>query len=290
MKLRDRLFNSFFFRNMLATFGNRTPYFVKTRVFPAYFQYKIGNYKSDYLLYFKKPPTLQAYKNEVFNKMSEYSGVGLADYLDFHYQASEDKPMFTRFLQYEVSERMKWPVSRNYKLRLQATFDWLNEKRVEESTHLEHISKDQILADVRAAVGGQDTSPFDAEKMITAFSELLVARMNQLVDAAKEKMEALTESLITGNIELNSEHNLDRLIHLHLLIQTIEMHRGSSVEKLFKRNTNMDLASTLHLHYRAFKGKQINTVQARISKASEDLKINDLKVRRLNKALTEFFY
>jgi hypothetical protein len=290
MKLRDRLFNSFFFRNMLATFGNRTPYFIKTRVFPAYFQYKIGNYQPNYLLYFKKPPTLQAYKNEVFNKMSEYSGIDLAGYLDFHYQASEDKPMFTRFLQYEVSERIKWPVSRNYKLRLQATFDWLNEKKVEESTHLEHISKDQILADVRAVVGGQDAPAFDSEKMINAFSEMLVARMNQLVDAAKEKMEALTESLITGNIELNSEHNLDRLIHLHLLIQSIEMGRGSSVEKLFKRNTNMDLAAILHLHYRAFKGKQINTVQARIGKASEDLKINDLKVQRLTKALTEFFY
>jgi len=68
------------------------------------------------------------------------------------------------------------------------------------------------------------------------------------------------------------------------------MDRGSSVEKLFKRNTNMDLASMLHLHYGAFKGKQINNVQARIGKASEDLKINDLKVRRLTKALTEFFY
>jgi hypothetical protein len=68
------------------------------------------------------------------------------------------------------------------------------------------------------------------------------------------------------------------------------MRRGASVEKLFNRNTNMDLASTLHLHYRAFKGKQINTVQARISKASEDLKINDLKVRRVRKALADFFY
>jgi hypothetical protein len=290
MKLRDRLFSSFFVRNMLATFGNRTPYFIKTRVFPPYFQYKIGNYQPNFLLYFKKPPTLQAYKNEVFNKMSEYSGIDLAGYLDFHYQASEDKPMFTRFLQYEVSERMRWPVSRNYKLRLQATFDWLKEKRVEESTYLEHISKDQILADVRAVVGGQNASAFDSEKMITAFSELLVARMNQMVDAAKEKMEALTESLITGNIELNSEHNLDRLIHLHLLVQAIEMRRGSSIEKLFKRNTNMDLASMLHLHYRAFKGKQINTVQARIGKASEDLKINDLKVQKLTKALSDFFY
>ena len=172
MKLRDRLFSYFFFRNMLATFGNRTPYFIKTRVFPFYFQYRIGNYEPNYLLYFKKPPTLQAYKNEVFNKMSEYSGIDLAGYLDFHYQASEDKPMFTRFLQYEVSERMKWPVSRNYKLRLQATFDWLNEKRVEESTPLEHISKDEILADVRAVVGGQDATAFDSEKTINAFSEL----------------------------------------------------------------------------------------------------------------------
>jgi hypothetical protein len=124
MKLRDRLFNSFFFRNMLATFGNRTPYYVKTRVFPPYFQYKIGNYKSDYLLYFKKPPTLQAY----------------------------------------------------------------NEKKVEENTRVEHITKDQILGDVRAVVGSQDAAAFDSERMINAFSELLVARLNQLVYAVKESV------------------------------------------------------------------------------------------------------
>jgi hypothetical protein len=55
---------------------------------------------------------------------------------------------------------------------------------------------------------------------------MLVARMNQLVDAAKEKMEALTESLIAGNKELNNQHNPNRPIHLHLLIQEIAISRG----------------------------------------------------------------
>jgi hypothetical protein len=80
MSIRSRLFTFTFFRSMLTSFGNRTPYSAKSREFTPYFQYKIGPYQSDYYLYFAKQPYLQVYKNEIFMKMYEYAGYDLIRY------------------------------------------------------------------------------------------------------------------------------------------------------------------------------------------------------------------
>ena len=77
MSIRNKLFNSTFFRSFFTVIGERSPYAAKTTDFAAYFQYKIGDFQKDYYLYFRKQPYLQLYKNEIFNKMYEYTGYGL---------------------------------------------------------------------------------------------------------------------------------------------------------------------------------------------------------------------
>jgi hypothetical protein len=290
MKLRDWLFNSFFIRNMLATFGNRTPYFFKERAITPYFRYKIGNYESTHELCFRKPPNLEAYKNEVFNKMEEYSGIDLTAYLEFHYQAYSDKPAFLRFLQYEISERTKRRVARNYKRKLESTLEWLTEKREEERARLAQVATEEIQCELQGAVANQVVAATDPVENLSAVSQDFAARMEKLAAETEEKVGSLTGSLITGKIELNSQENLDSIIQLYLLIMDIKLRRGSREEKLFKRHSKMDIASILRLHYRAFQGKQINTVQARITEVQDNLKINNQKIQNLNKALVEFFY
>jgi hypothetical protein len=110
------------------------------------------------------------------------------------------------------------------------------------------------------------------------------------MSSTEEKFGQLTDSFITGEIELNNHNNLDRLIQLYILIQAIKSPDGVSEDKLFKRNSYTDLASILHLHFRAFKDKKFNTVQVKITECSDRLKINDPKVQKPSKALTEFFY
>jgi len=290
MGFRERLFSHIFFRSLLTVFGNRTRYAAKTKSFVAYFQYKIGPYQPDYYLYFSKPPILQVYKNEIFNKMHEYEGYELIRYLETHFAAYDDKADFIQFLRYETSERLKHKITETHRQKLQATADWVAEKQEMHQAAQAKDLKIQIEQDVRSTMDAQGESSYDIEKIVHDLSEKMAGRLDQVISMAEEKMGVLTESLTTGNIELNNQHNQIRLIHLYLLIQSIEIVHGSSTEKLFKRNSNMDLASILHLHYRAFKGNQINTVQAKISQASEDLKINDPKVQKLSKALTEFFY
>jgi len=117
MSFRDKLQNFIFFRSLFTVTGQRSPYAAKTKDFPAYFQYKIGDFEKDYYLYFRKQPYLQLYKNEIFNKMYEYTGYDLIWYLEFHYEAFEDKADFIRFLQLATASAGHWRLRMRSRMR-----------------------------------------------------------------------------------------------------------------------------------------------------------------------------
>jgi len=222
--------------------------------------------------------------------MYEYAGYDLIRYLEFHYEAYETKTDFTRFLRYEVSERLKQYAPKTHKLKLQTTFDWLGEKQSEHQSQQEKLLRSQIEEDVRSTFADQTTPGLEIDATVQSISEKLTSRLEQVVLHTQDKMTSLTDSFPAGNIELNNHNNLERLIQLYILIQAIKSPDSVSEDKLFKRNTSTDLASILHLHFRAFRDKKFNTVQVKITECSDRLKINDPKVQKLTKALTEFFY
>lgn len=291
MALRERLLSRIFFRSMLTAFGNRTPYAAKTKTFVAYFQYKIGPYQSDYYLYFAKQPYLQVYKNEIFNKMYEYEGYDLIRYLETHYKAFDDKADFIRFLRYETSERLKHKVSETYRQNLQATADWLTEKQGLYQAVQEKQLKARIEQDVRSTLDNQAGSGLDTEEIVRSLSGKLASRLEQLVSDTQDKMTSLADSFPAANIELNNHNDLEKLIQLYILVMAIKgSGDANSGNRLFKRFSNTDLASILHLHFRPFKSKKFNTVQLKITECGDRLKINNQRVQKLQQALTEFFY
>lgn len=247
---------------MLTSFGNRSPYSAKSRDFTAYFQYKIGAYQSDYNLYFAKQPSLQIYKNEIFNKMYEYSGYDLIRYLEFHYTLYENKAEFVRFLRYEVSERLK-----------------------------KYAPKAQLTQDVRSTLDDRLNPEVDIDAIVQSLSEKIATRLDQVVLDTQDKMTSLTDSFPAGNIELNNYNNLEKLVQLYILILSIKAPgEAASEDKLFKRFSATDLASILQLHFLAFKDKQFNAVLVKITECGDKLKINNPKVQSLNQALEAFFY
>ena len=100
MKWKKWLFSNFTVRTFLGAFGERkvTGYSRTPGGFVPYFQYKIGPYESDLYLYFPKEPYALRYKNEIFNKINEYTGFDIIRYLEFHYAPYGDKQDFLRFL------------------------------------------------------------------------------------------------------------------------------------------------------------------------------------------------
>ena len=109
--------------------------------------------------------------------------------------------------------------------------------------------------------------------------------------STEERIEALTGSFVTGNIEMNNHNHLEKVIQLFILLQTVQAPREIlKAEQLFKKFSATDIASILHLHFGAFKNKKINTLQVKIREASERLNPNNSKVEKLTRALQEFFY
>ena len=100
MNWRKRLFSNMLWRTVLASFGERSGYSKEPGGFVPYFQYRIGPYNSDLYLYFPKEPFPLLYKNEIFNKLEEYTGYDIIKHLQFHYAAYSDSQDFLRFLHF----------------------------------------------------------------------------------------------------------------------------------------------------------------------------------------------
>ncbi len=275
-------------RNILASFGNRSAYSKYAGSFIPYFQYKIGDYHSDQYLYFPKEPFALRYKNEIFNKLHEYTGYDIIRYLEFHYAVYPDQLDFLRFLNYEIFERLKQPIDPGL-LSAQA---WVKEKKEE----LKEGQKEQIRQDIEQVVQEiVKKQPMASTEEIEHFVALLVEKftgyMERVTSETERGIRDLTGSFVTGNIELNNRNHEEKLMQVFIILQDIKAPpQVAKAEQLFKRFTASDLAALLRLHFGAFKDNKINTLQHKIGDQNERIKDINPKVKKLNDALQEFFY
>lgn len=292
MNLKLRLFSHLFLRNMLADFGSRSAYSLSDKDFVPYFKYKIGAYERNEYLYFRRQPLSVQYKNEIFNKLREYNGYDIVHYLDFHYTRFPNKNEFLRFLLYEANERIKLRVSGIQKLQIETVIEWVREKQDEQAAFKKQQLREDIEQDVRSVLKRESSkAEMNTDAAIDILSDKLGNRIDVLMSDTEARMEALTDSFITGNIELNNHNHLEKLIQLLILISTIQAPKEiAKGEQVFKRFSYTDLASLLHLHFDAFKNKKLNTVQVNIKEHNETLSQKNQKVQKLIDALRDFFY
>lgn len=293
MGLKQRLFSNMFFRNMLADFGERSAYSKTPGGFVPYFQYKIGNYQSDYYLYFPKEPYAIRYQNEIFNKLNEYKGYDIIAFVEFHYTAYNDKHDFLRFLRYEIADRLQRNLKETYRMKLQVILEWVSEKQQTWQTLQETNLRQEIESGVREIISnGQTTnSQLEIEGIVQDLSRKLSGYIDRIMTDTEERMEAMTGVLASGRIELNNHNHLEKLIQIFILLQTVQAPaRVAKAEQLFKKFSSTDIASILQLHFSAFKNLKVNTLQRKTTDAAEQLKLNNLQVQQLDKALQDFFY
>jgi hypothetical protein len=271
---------------MLASFGNRSAYDKTPGSFVPYFQYKIGPYQTDQYLYFPKEPFAILYKNEVFNKMLEYSGYDIIRYLEFHYSEYPDQTDFLRFLNYEIFERLKKLPNNIGLLSAQA---WVSEKMDELKKVQQERIKQEVGQAVKEIVDRQPTaSPEEMDRYVSALVDKFMERASSELERG---IKDLTGSFVTGNIELNNRNHEEKLIQAFILLQQVQAPpQVGKAEFLFKRFTASDLAAILHLHFGAFKNKKINTLQRDIGEQGPRINSNISKVKKLDEALREFFY
>ena len=250
---------SAFLRRMFQTgTGDRTP-----GNFTPYFQYRIGKSQNDWYLYFNREPFVRRYYNECFNRIAALSGSDIYRFIGFHYDRYPDKTDFTRFLRYEITDRLRQKLPETYRHKLRTALDWVGE----------------------VAQGNQ------AHPIVSTPPHTLLERMETLFLEAEEKLTLAAARLPTGNIELNNRSHEDKLIQCLILLKdvTAPAHVAKS-EQLFKRISDIDIATILHLHVAHFRDKKIPTIQKTIGQLNGQLRPNQAKVHQLTEALRAFFY
>ena len=266
-----KIFNRVFFRTMMADFGFRNPDYLRQYEFPAYFQYRIGEYETGYTLCFRRQPWLGLYKNEIFNKMGEYSGYDVTKYLEYHYSANADKREFLRFLRYEVTERLKRRHLRkggDYHLNLETALAWVE-------------AQEEAMAPV--APEGEDA----ASREVPPRQKALDDAGEELAALLESKFDAVTQSF-AGRISVSNEQHLDRVVQLFVLLQQVKS-PGSPGEPLFRSFTAVDLAALLR-QFEAFRDKKLNTLQKKVGEMEWIVRKDEKQMTKMQRALQDFFY
>ena len=141
--------------------------------------------------------------------------------MEFHYEKYQDKNDFLRFLLYEVGQRIKLAPSTSHKLKLETVGESISEKQGEHLSLQKQQLKDDIEGDVRSVLEARSVMPtIYTETAVNLLSEKLGSRIEQLMSETEQRMEALTGSFMTGNIELNNHNYQEKLIQLLILIST----------------------------------------------------------------------
>ena len=264
--------------------------------FIPYFQYKIGVYQRDYYLHFTAAPTSIRYTNDIFNKLYEYNGYEIIQYVEFHYAAYDNKVDFIRFLNYETESRLKLKLGKSFSAKLETVLGWLTEKQQEQQTARQQELKvhlEQKVYNIIEKEANKDNTlqQSDKDNIAKEIANSLTPYLDNLIAASEEKMEVIAAGYVMGNLQLNNHSHLEKLMQLFNIIRTItapkELAKG---EQLFKQFTVLDLAQVLHFHFEAFKDKKVNTIQGNIKEATDRYRNDNPKVQKLNKALEEFFY
>jgi hypothetical protein len=293
MTWKQKLFSNMFFRNMLADLGERSGNSKIPGDFVPYFQFKIGQYQADPYLYFPAKPFALRYKNEIFNKLNEYTGYDIIKFLEFHYSEYPDKNEFLRFLQYEISGRIKQKkVRESLLLKLQSALNWVKEKSQELKQSQDELLRKEIEQGVKTIIQNQSVnSPDQVDNQIKTLSDQLGLHIEKVMGETEKGIRELTGSFSTGNIQLNNRNHEEKIIQLLILIEQVQAPpQVSRGEQLFKKFTASDIATILHLHFDAFRDNKINTLQKKVGEQSERIKASHPKVKKLSEALQEFFY
>lgn len=281
-----------FFRNMISDLFGRSSYSKTPGAFTPYFQYKLDDYQPDYYLYFPKEPYALRYYNEFFNKMNQYIPGHIANYLEFHYSAYPDKQDFLQFLRHEISGRLKQKTNEERRQKLEVAQEWVLEKHQDLQLSQQAALQHKIEQGMRDMLpSDRQASPEEVKNISQALSKQLSDDMEQIMASTKERMQSMADSFVTGTIELHNPNHQDKIIKLLKLIKDVQAPKEfAKAEQLFKRFSDTDIAAILRLHFKDFKTKQPNTIQVNIKKADESIQDKNPKVRKLEEALSDYFY
>lgn len=309
--LRRYLMNNMLGRNLLLLGGYTTNYPAHQQGgFTPYFDFRIGKYQDDYLLYFPKLPKTQLYYNSIFLKLYAYNAHDAVKYITFHYNAYPDKLDFLLFLQRELQHRLETYLNNGKgsdiarwrslsKIGLQWAEDKINEIKDRQKIQVYNqfikndltvIIKNELQNSTHDYSAVSNDSINELTRQIT---ENLKYKLDAIVETTGNHLEQLTGQYETGDIELVNYQLKDKLIGLFICLKNLTFKpraKKTGETPLFSKIGLGDIAKLLRLNIVPFKGYKADTVEKSVYAVNNSYNSEDTANKELDKALQKFFY
>jgi len=298
--------NNMFLRNGGLIFGELNNYSNEPGNFTPYFQYEIGPYEDDFVLYFPKLPKAILYYNSIFLKLWAYNPQDAIKYIQANYDLYPDKNDFLLFLKRQLQHRINSfkNGSKSPKLSIaKISLDWIEEElaelkgRQKIQAYNQFIRQDLTVIvknELQNTISSTSTSTQPSiDHLAERISIDLQAKLDSILENTETKIMSLADKYETGNIQLTNLNMKDKLITLFLCLKSLT---GKSTKKnkggdpLFTDMDLNDIAQILRLHFAPYKGRKIDSVERRIYEVNTALKLDDPAYNELSRALQKFFF
>jgi len=301
---RDYLMNKMLLRNIGLIYGEINNYSKQPGHFTPYFQFEVGPYRDDFILYFPKLPNAILYYNSIFLKLWAYKPQDSVKYIESHYNLYPDKNDFLLFLKRELQHRTAQLRKGSNKESISSIgLDWVNEKLARQkdeqkiSTYNQFIRQDftVIVKNELQQVLPPNNSPaqMPLDQLTDAIARNLEAKASAILDNTETKIMELADKYEIGEIQLTNQERAEKLIALFLCLKNLTgkpNRRNKTGEYLFSAMDLNDIANILRLHFIPWKGQKLDSVAKRIYAVNATYKTDDPDLRELSKALQKYFF
>jgi hypothetical protein len=296
--------NKMLLRNIGLIYGEINNYSKQPGHFTPYFQFEIGPYRDDFILYFPKLPNAILYYNSIFLKLWAYKPQDSVKYIESHYNLYPDKNDFLLFLKRELQHRTAQLRKGSNKESISSIgLDWVNEKLARQkdeqkiSTYNQFIRQDftVIVKNELQQVLPPNNSPaqMPLDQLTDAIARNLEAKASAILDNTETKIMELADKYEIGEIQLTNQEKAEKLIALFLCLKNLTgrpNRRNKTGEYLFSAMDLNDIANILRLHFIPWKGQKLDSVAKRIYAVNATYKTDDPDLRELSKALQKYFF
>ena len=301
---RDYLMNKMLLRNIGLIYGEINNYSKQPGHFTPYFQFEVGPYRDDFILYFPKLPNAILYYNSIFLKLWAYKPQDSVKYIESHYNLYPDKNDFLLFLKRELQHRTAQLRKGSNKESISSIcLDWVNEKIARQkdeqkiATYNQFIRQDftVIVKNELQQVLPPNNSPaqMPLDQLTDAIARNLEAKASAILDNTETKIMELADKYEIGEIQLTNQERAEKLIALFLCLKNLTgkpNRRNKTGEYLFSAMDLNDIANILRLHFIPWKGQKLDSVAKRIYAVNATYKTDDPDLRELSKALQKYFF
>jgi len=296
--------NKMLLRNIGLIYGEINNYSKQPGHFTPYFQFEVGPYRDDFILYFPKLPNAILYYNSIFLKLWAYKPQDSVKYIESHYNLYPDKNDFLLFLKRELQHRTAQLRKGSNKESISSIcLDWVNEKIARQkdeqkiATYNQFIRQDftVIVKNELQQVLPPNTSPaqMPLDQLTDAIARNLEAKASAILDNTETKIMELADKYEIGEIQLTNQERAEKLIALFLCLKNLTgkpNRRNKTGEYLFSAMDLNDIANILRLHFIPWKGQKLDSVAKRIYAVNATYKTDDPDLRELSKALQKYFF